>query len=157
MEGQAEEDQGEVSEMKQDVFNLEWVAPEQVTEDDWHWLRAAEFAGPSFDRVTELAITYALKQGTMHLFRMRPNPGVVLVEVVVNSHHMKRLNIIRAGGQKVGWSLPGIARLLKRTAQDWGCDAIYTDVYSQRVAETLMRVGAKVESVRVVMEVDDGQ
>ena len=87
------------------------------------------------------------------LFRFIPGPGVLLT-ATNGKFGVKRLVLLRAAGHGVGWTFPQLADLLVKTAKEWGCEAIESMVYSQRLATAMQKVGAFPEAVRMVLKVE---
>lgn len=144
--------------MKKDRLAFEYVPAGEATDDDFNWLSMADNNCPRYAKLPQLQVEHWLRQGKMHLLRFRPGPGVLLVEVTRSSSNVRRLNIVRAAGQGVGWSHRAFAELLLETAREWGCEAVQTMVYSPRIAKALTDVGAKAEAVNMILmvETEDG-
>lgn len=134
-------------------FVLEYVQPGEHTADDFNWLEMAGNAGPEFQKLPALQVEHWLRQKEMQLFRFKPGPGVVLTEVRRSASGVKRLGIVRAAGEGVGWTFAKVAELLQHTAKEYGCEAVETMVYSPRLAKAMQRIGAKPEAVNMVLEV----
>lgn len=135
---------------------LEWVKPGTWTEQDRAWLELADKAGPAYHSLTLDQISQLIFSGDFHLFRIAPQRGVVLVEVRKSLAGLKRLAIVRIGGENVGWVAAQVAQLLQHTAAEWGCQEIESMVYSPRLAKALQRLGGKPEAVNMVVEVKNG-
>lgn len=137
---------------------LQYVHPHELTADDLVWIEKANFAGPRFERLPLLQIEHSIRQSEMQLFRFLPGPGVLLTEILKSASGIKRLMLVRAAGEGVGWTFPQIADLLKRTAREWGCEGVDCRVYGsqRRLAEAMLKVGAKVESITMFLEAGDG-
>lgn len=135
-------------------YVLEWVDPELMLESDWKLLRKADDAGPDYERIPELKIAHLLKQGKMHLFRVKGGVGVFLTEVRIGPSSLKRLGIVRVAGTNLGWIYKHLKPLLQHTARGWGCQQIESMIYNPRLAQAVARVGAKAEAVNMVLEVD---
>lgn len=138
------------------MIALEYVFPGQITADDVKWLMIADNAGPAHNSVPLLQIEHALARKHMHLFRYRKGEGIVLVEVIKGGDGSNRLNIVRTAGVKAVWQFREVAELLQHTAREWRCNAIETNVYSQKLVTALRRIGAKAESVNMILEIPDG-
>lgn len=137
---------------------LEWIPPGAATADDFALLLQADAAQPLLDRIPLQQIDTALRQSRMHLFRMRPGPGVVLIEKR-QAFGVSRLSLIRGAGL-AGFQLRAILHLLEKTRQEWGCECIETVVYSDRLKRALEIVGAETEGWVMTYsdkEVDNGQ
>lgn len=132
---------------------LEWVRPGDWTEADFAWLELADVAGPAFHSIDRASIEGWLLASQMHLFRIKVGHGVLLVEVIASASGARRLRLVRFAGQNLGWLFPQLAELLQHTAKEWGCQAIESMVYSPRLAQAMLKVGAKAEAVNVVLEV----
>jgi hypothetical protein len=78
--------------------------------------------------------------------------GIMLTEVVNG-----RLNLVRMTGTRMALFFNTISRDLQHHARELGCNAIETIVYSDKLARTLRRGGAKLESYTMVLELNDGQ
>lgn len=137
---------------------LYYVKPEELTADDLAWIERANFAGPRFEQLPLLQIEHSIKQSDMQLFRFIPGPGVLLTEILKSASGVKRLMLVRAAGEGVGWTFPQIADLLKRTAREWGCEGVDCRVYGtqRRLAEAMLKVGARVESITMFLEASNG-
>lgn len=124
-------------------FVLEWVPPGHATAEDYELLLEADEAQPSIDRIPLTTIDNALRHSKMHLFRMRPGSGVILIEMR-EAFGCKRLCLIRGAGE-AGFKLRAIIALLEKTRQEWGCECIETVVYSDRLQQALERCGVRTE------------
>jgi hypothetical protein len=142
--------------MIEQVF--EWVPPGQATAEDFEFLLDADNAQPVVDRIPLLQIEHRLRQGQMHLFRMKPGPGVVLIERRA-ANGAARLALIRGAG-KAGFQFRAMLKLLERTRREWGCECVETVVYSDRLKQALERIGARTEGFIMTYsgeELSDGQ
>lgn len=136
---------------------FDYVPLEAMTEEDWQRLELAGQAGPKFHAIPQLLVEHLMRQKLMHVLRFRHASGLLLLEVCQGSPGHKRLRIVRASGDNVGWVFKEAAALLQHTAREWGCQQIETMVYNPRLAKALGRVGAKAEAVNMVLEVPHGQ
>ena len=137
---------------------LEWVPPGEHTAEDMQYILEADEAQPVVDRIPLLHVEHALKQGKMHLFRLKPGPGIILIEKRgAYGHH--RLALIRGAGN-AAHQIKAIMRLLDATRKEWGCECIETVVYSHRLKRALELSGAEVEGYILTyseLEEDHGQ
>jgi hypothetical protein len=122
---------------------LEWVLPGCATEEDFNLLLQADEAQPLIDRIPLLQIDHALRQSRMHLFRIKPGPGVILIEKR-QAYGVSRLVLLRGAG-RAGFQIRSILYLLDKTRQEWGCECIETVVYSDRLKQALEIVGVQTE------------
>ena len=137
---------------------LEWVPPGEHTADDMELLLKADEAQPICDRIPLLQVEHALKQSKMHLFRIRPGPGVILIERRGQFGHY-RLALIRGAGRAAHQIRP-ILKLLEATRQEWGCECIETVVYSERLKRALELTDCSIEGYILTYpppESEDGQ
>lgn len=132
------------------------VPPAELTAADWELLLLADRAGPKFYSLPPEQIARELATGQMHLLRLRPQRGLLLVEVRQGRDGLRRLGIVRAAGVSLGFFSRDIAALLQHLAREWGCQQVETMIYSPRLAEALRRAGARAEAVNMVLEVGDG-
>lgn len=122
---------------------LEWVPPGEHTLEDMKLILEADDAQPIVDRIPLALVEQLLAQGKMHLFRIKPGPGVLLIERRGQFGYY-RLTIVRGAG-RAAHQLRSIRRLLEATRREWGCEKIETVVYSERLRKALELSGGKVE------------
>lgn len=132
------------------------VPAAELTTADWQLLLLADSAGPAFNSLPAERIALELARGEMFCFRLRPQPGLLLVEVRVGATGLRRLGVVRTAGRGLGWMARELAQLLQHLAREWGCQQVETVVYNARLAKAMKRVGAEAESVNMVLEVGDG-
>ncbi len=141
--------------MRPELF-IEWVQSAELTTADWELLLQADDAGPDFNRISAEQIAAELSSGVMHCFRLKPGIGIMLVDVRVGPTGLKRLGIVRMACRRPHspcWIYAQLKTLLQHTAREWGCEAVETMIYSARLAKALQRVGARAESIMMVLEV----
>lgn len=126
------------------------VQPEQLDIDDISWLLKANAAGPVSHQLPVDDAVRRIWNGSLHLFRAACG-GIMLVEV-----NGTRLNLVKMAGHKIALHFQAISEALQHTAREMGCNAIETNVYSEKLAKALRRGGAKQESVVMVLELDNG-
>lgn len=136
---------------------LDWVPPGEATAEDFEYILKADEAQPVCDRIPLLQVEHALQRGTMHLFRINPGPGVILIEKRGAFGHY-RLCLIRGAG-RAAHQIGSILKLLERTRVEWGCEFVETVVYSDRLKRALQLSGAAVEGyiLRYPAEKPNGQ
>lgn len=136
---------------------LEWVPPGEHTVEDMEFILQADEAQPVIDRIPLLHVEHSLQQGKMHLFRIKPGPGAILIQKRTAFGH-SRLCLIRGAG-RAAHQIKAIWKLLEATRQEWGCECIETVVYSKRLKRALELGGAEVEGyvLRHPAESPDGQ
>lgn len=136
---------------------LEYVQPGMHNLDDLDWIEKADAAQPQIERISLAEIDRALRAGTMHLFRLNPGPGAMLVEVR-SDHGVRRLSLVRGAG-RAAWQMRAILRQMGKIAKDWGCECVETVVYSKRLERALELAGASKEATVMTfsVETDDGQ
>jgi len=135
---------------------LEWVPPGQHTAADMEFVLDADGAQPVPDRIPLEEIERGLLAQQMHLFRIKPGPGIILIEKRGAFGHF-RLCLIRGAG-RAAHQIKAILKLLEVTRREWGCECIETVVYSHRLKRALELVGAKVEGYVLTYDGEpDGQ
>lgn len=148
--------QAAVSVSTTDELALEWVPPGQHTAEDMEYILQADEAQPVVDRIPLLQVEHSLHQSKMHLFRIKPGPGVILIEKR-GAFGSYRLCLIRGAG-RAAHQIKAIMRLLEATRREWGCECIETVVYSPRLKRALELSGAQVEGfILTYKEQPDGQ
>lgn len=134
------------------------MPPGQHTVEDMEYILQADEAQPVCDRIPLETVEQGLLRGELHLFRIKPGPGVILIEKRGQFGHY-RLALIRGAGRAAHQIRP-ILKLLERTRQEWGCECIETVVYSRRLKRALELSGAGVEGYILTYpppESDNGQ
>jgi len=126
------------------------VSPEFISAEDLVWLSEAEFSGPVSHRLDLANIVRGLWRGDYQLFRA--DNGVILTEI-----SNKRLNLVKWAGRGLALRMAELTRDLQHIGRELGCNALETNVNSEKLARALKRIGAKQESVIMVLEFDDGQ
>lgn len=129
---------------------LERVLPYEISYSDLKQLQQADEHSPDGCKLALHEIVDHIWNDQMQLFRTPC--GVMLTEKIG-----KRLNIVRmepAG--KLALRAQEFLKALQHIARDMGCNAVETCVYSEKLARTLRRGGAKQESVTMVLELSDG-
>lgn len=133
---------------------IEPVPPALLKPEDIDYIVEADAAGDPFYSITGHLISN-LWNGSWRLFRV-PGHGVLVLEVNTGSDGSSRLNIISMAGKDLTLRFEQISSDLQHLARKWGCKAIETMVYSDKLAKALTRGGAQRESVTMVLELKNG-
>lgn len=126
------------------------IQPLELDIDDISWLVKANEEGPVSHQLPVTDMVSRIWQGSLQLFRAECG-GVMLTEV-----NGDRLNLVKMAGYKMALHFQAISRDLQHAARELGCNAIETNVYSEKLARALRRGGAKQESVVMVLELGNG-
>lgn len=132
---------------------MNYIAPNQVTAEHLAMLEKSYAASPMHERLNILQIMKLLETNEVKLFEV-PH-GVVLAEVR-KGNGTRRLSIPGFYCSMYGAHARGIVAGLKRLAKSWQCTEIETCVYSRSLMQIILKLGGRVESVNLVMEVDHG-
>jgi hypothetical protein len=127
---------------------------ERVNSAHIHMLEASLNVAPLYERISLEEIIKNLRERKSILFEV---PSGLIVAEVREGGGERRLAIPAFYSTNFGAHARGIIAGMVRLAKDWNCSRIETCCYSGVLMKVLARLGARAESVNMVMEVHDGQ
>lgn len=135
----------------------EWILPGDYTPEDIEYLSVASTAGPQYEHTPLETLFQQHMDGDVQFLRLNsPSSGVVIVQVFAGAYGDKRLVIQHIAGTNTIRAYPEIVADMLDFARENGCEAVETSVYDTRLAKVLSRLGAKPQSITMVMEVPHG-
>lgn len=135
---------------------LQAIKPEKLSADEFAELARADQKHPPFNSINPAECVRQLWDGSLLLYRVADNRGLLMVEVNEGGDGTKRLNMVRLVGKDLMFKFEEISTALQHIARELGCVAIETVVYDRKLVKALSRVGMSQESVTMVLELNNG-
>lgn len=125
---------------------IRWVPFDDI--NAWHLKEIAKClcAQPSEVRLAQTDVIDSLEKACSRLFEfdgglfiVRQDCGRLVIDIMTASI----------------WKREELAHDLKRLAADWLCDTVKTTVFDRRLADAIVKIGGRIESYDLVLEVAD--
>lgn len=132
---------------------LEYIQPEDLGDVERDALLASLSAASPWYREDPELLWGELQAGLLHAFRYK-DAFVALQRLHSNGETRLSVRALHDPSGHFGTSIRGLTADFRRLAAEWECDKIETTCYSPHLAEVVKAMGARVECVTMVIDLE---